>query len=55
MENMKLNSQELLQIEGGASITASMVNAIVDGFQKIFELGRAFGSAISRFVKKNFC
>ena len=52
---MKLNSEELLQIEGGASITASMVNAIVDGFQKIFELGRAFGSAVSRFVKRSFC
>ena len=54
-KNMKLNSEELLQIEGGSSITASMVSAIVDGFQKIFELGRAFGSAISHFVKRNFC
>ncbi len=51
---MKLEKEVLTKIYGGA-ITASFINAIVDGFQKIFDFGRTVGSAISRFVSKNWC
>ncbi len=51
---MNLTKQQLLETQGGA-ITASLFNAIVQGFKFIFELGQTVGSAISRTINRNFC
>lgn len=52
---MKLQRKELLLIQGGAGITASLINAIVDGFEFIYELGKSVGSAIARAFRKTYC
>ncbi len=51
---MRMNCQELLETEGGA-ITATLVNAIISGVQKIFEFGRSVGSSLGRFLTHRFC
>ena len=52
---MKLQAKELKLIQGGASISASLINAIVDCFEFIYELGKSFGSAIARAFRKTYC
>ncbi len=51
---MKLKPNELMNVIGGG-ITASMINAIVDGFQLIFDIGKSIGSSISRLVTRRAC
>ena len=51
---MILEKKELCQIEGGA-ITAALVNAILRGFQFLFDLGKSVGSSIARMTKGNYC
>ena len=42
-------------IKGGASLTSSMLNAIVRTVSTMFSIGQAVGSAIRRAVSKNYC
>lgn len=51
---MILEKNTLLAINGGG-ITASMVNAVRQVFQFIFDLGKSIGSSISRMVSGNYC
>lgn len=51
---MIYSKRELIEIEGG-NISATMINAIVRGFQFLFEVGKSIGSSISRMVSKNYC
>ena len=51
---MKLNKEEMLQIDGGA-VTPTMINAISKAINTLYELGRATGSAIRRLVKGTYC
>lgn len=51
---MIYSRKELLDIQGG-SISATMINAIVRGFQFLFEVGKSVGSSISRMISKNYC
>ena len=51
---MRMTRQELFFIKGG-SITASMIEAVFNGLQKIFDFGRTLGSAISRLYTKKWC
>lgn len=51
---MILEKNTLLAINGGG-ITASMVNAVRQVFQFIFDLGKSIGSSISRIVSGNYC
>ena len=51
---MILEKKELCKIEGGA-ITAALVNAILRGFQFLFDLGKSVGSSIARMTKGNYC
>lgn len=51
---MILNKKELLEIKGG-TITASLLNAIIDGFSLIIELGKSLGSTIRRIVSGKSC
>lgn len=51
----ELNKKEMLDIEGGSSITATMVSAVYKAFQTVFEIGEALGSFIRRSVEGKKC
>jgi len=51
----KINSEELIKIYGGFSITGSMLSSIVKGVNAMLELGRSLGSAIRRGFEKSLC
>lgn len=50
-----LEKEELLNIVGGISITASLINSLYRGVNSILELGRSLGSAIRRISGGNMC
>lgn len=54
-ENNILNKNELNNIVGGKSISATLVNAGVSAFKAIYTFGQYFGSSIRRIYKKNLC
>lgn len=51
---MKLNTNELLNIRGGA-FNASLVNAFLKGFQFLYDIGRVVGTSIRKAFSKDFC
>ena len=50
-----LQKEELLNIVGGVSITASLINSIYRGINSILDLGRSLGSAIRRLSGGSMC
>lgn len=52
---MKLNNNELKMIEAGASITGTLINSLIKGFNSFLDIGRYFGSSIRRWVSKSSC
>ncbi len=52
---MKLQRKELMAIQGGTSISASLISAIIDGLEFIYGLGQSVGSAIARAFRKTYC
>ena len=50
-----MSKEELNNIVGGASISASMLNALSRGVETIYNLGRAFGTAINMLIKGRRC
>jgi len=53
MEKIKL--EEMYTIVGGINITSALLNALTSAANTIFEVGRAFGSAIRRFSSRSLC
>ncbi len=51
---MKLKNDELLGISGGA-FSAALLNAIIHGFEGLFKMGQALGSALSRILSHSRC
>ena len=51
----KIEDNVLYEIEGGTSISGTLINAFVDGINTIMDVGRSFGSAIRRIVSGNLC
>lgn len=51
----ELKMFELLEIEGGASITGTFINAISNIYKTVADLGRRFGSAIRRISTNSMC
>lgn len=49
-----LSENELMQIKGG-SLSGPVINAFIEIYNKIFDLGRSFGTLIKRVVKKKYC
>lgn len=45
---IELKQQDTYLIEGGASISGTLINALTGGIKIILELGRSLGSAIRR-------
>lgn len=52
---MKLNSEELKSIIGGASISGTLVSSLVKGVTTFFDIGRYLGSSIRRIFGGNIC
>ncbi|HHU54480.1 MAG TPA: hypothetical protein GXZ63_01535 [Mollicutes bacterium] len=50
-----LNKPELLKIEGGLTISGSLISSMVRGITVILELGRSLGTAIRRVAGNNLC
>ncbi len=50
-----MTDQELYNISGGASISASMLNAVSRGIETLYNLGKAFGTAINMLIKGKRC
>lgn len=50
-----ISEQELLSIEGGTSITGTLVNAVSTLIDTIASLGRSFGSSIRRMFSNKMC
>jgi len=51
---LKLNNDEMKQVEGGA-ITSAWMNAISKAVNTLYELGRATGSALRRIINNAYC
>lgn len=50
-----MTNQELYSVTGGSSISATMLNAISRGIETIYNLGRAFGTALNMLIKGKRC
>ncbi len=51
----ELEKDELLEINGGASISATLINALSRAVSLITDLGRSLGSAIRRTMSGAYC
>ena len=51
----ELSKDEMLKIEGGASFSASMLNAIYKTIGIIYSIGESLGSYIRWVVAKKMC
>lgn len=52
---MKLANEELLQIKAGATLSATMINAVVKGIDIVLDIGRSLGTAIRRLGDHKTC
>ncbi len=50
-----VNTSELLSIDGGLSISGSLINAFTSGIKIVLEVGRSFGTSIRRIIIGNLC
>lgn len=57
MINMKMirTDEELCEITGGATLTSSIINAIVAGAKIVLEIGRSLGSALRKSTTNTMC
>ena len=51
----KLKRDEMLNVKGGSSVTAAMLNAIIRGITTMYTIGQAVGSAIRRAMTGSYC
>lgn len=51
----KIDKKEMNNITGGASLTASMINAVYKVFDFIYTLGESLGSYIRRKTEDKMC
>ena len=51
----ELEKKEMLNVEGGASFSASMMNAIYKTIEVIYSIGESLGSYIRRVTEKKMC
>ena len=52
---IELNNKELMNIEGGAGFSATLLNAASRAISTLMELGRNLGSAIRRTISGSIC
>lgn len=51
----KIKTEELYTIVGGINITSAILNALTSAASTIFDVGKAFGSAIRRISTRSLC
>lgn len=52
---MILKNTELMKIEGGATISGTLLNAIAKLISTVYDIGRAIGSAINMSKNGSKC
>lgn len=52
---MKLEKNELININGGGFLTATYINAASRAVNTILDFGRTVGTVIRRAISKNWC
>ena len=52
---MEIEKHELLMINGGGSISGTLINAFVRGINVLLDLGRSLGTAIRRIGSNTVC
>lgn len=50
-----LTTDELLQIEGGVSLSGSLINAVGSIIKIVLEVGRSIGSGLRRLYDDSMC
>lgn len=50
-----LSSKELKEIEGGTSITGTIINAFTSSMKTLFDFGRSLGNSIRRIKEDKLC
>jgi hypothetical protein len=51
----KLKTYELKEIDGGFSLTGTIVEAFTKGLETILDIGRSFGSSLRRLNEGKLC
>ncbi len=51
----ELEKKEMLEISGGASLTASMLSAIYHTIEVLYKIGESLGSYIRRKISGKMC
>lgn len=51
----KLRKEELREIDGGTSLSGTLINAFTSGMKTILEIGRSFGTSIRRLTSDKLC
>lgn len=51
----KLDSNELKEIDGGTSITGTLLNAFTSALKTVFDFGRSLGNALRRIKDDKLC
>jgi len=52
---MEITKEELTNIYGGISFSATVLNAITKAISTVYDIGRRIGSSISRLRNGNVC
>jgi hypothetical protein len=51
----KLEKEEMLNIVGGGTLSASLITSIVRGVNALFEIGQSIGTSIRRIYSGKIC
>ncbi len=51
----ELGKNELLNIDGGTSISGTLISSITRGINTLLDMGRSLGTAIRRIGSNNVC
>lgn len=52
---VKLEKKDLVNVEGGLKLSASLFNSLAKGVNTLLNLGRSLGSSIRRIGSNNLC
>lgn len=51
----KLDKNELKEIDGGTSLTGTIINAFTSTLKTVYEFGRSLGNALRRIKEDKLC
>ena len=51
----KISSSELREIDGGISLTGSIINAFTSTIKTLYDFGRSLGNAFRRIKEDKLC